>query len=52
MKANSLRKEEVLREFPPIGKYRVRLLSGARAKERTLDIREYVSNETFEGLCA
>ena len=49
MKVNQARKEEVLREFPPIGKYRIRLLSGARPKERTLDIREYVSGETFEG---
>jgi hypothetical protein len=49
MKANEARKEEVLREFPPLGKYRVRLLSNARAKERILDIREFVSSETFEG---
>lgn len=49
MKVNQARKEEVLREFPPIGKYRIRLLSGAKPKERTLDIREYVSGETFEG---
>ena len=49
MKVNEARKEEVLREFPPVGKYRVRLLSGERAKERTLDVREYVSSETFEG---
>lgn len=49
MKVNEARKEEVLREFPPAGKYRIRLLSGPRAQERTLDIREYVSSETFEG---
>lgn len=49
MKVNQARKEEVLREFPPTGKYRIRLLSGAKPKERTLDIREYVSGETFEG---
>ena len=42
-------KEEVLREFPPVGKYRVRLLSGERAKQRVLDIREYVSSDSFEG---
>lgn len=39
--------EEVLREFPPIGKYRVRILKGKGAK--IVDIREYVSTETFEG---
>ena len=49
MKVNQARKEEVLREFPPIGKYRIRLLSGAKPKERTLDVREYVSGEMFEG---
>ncbi len=50
MKVNEARTEAVLREFPPLGgKYRVRLLSGSRAKERTLDIREYVSSDSFEG---
>lgn len=51
MKVKEVRKEEVLREFPPVGKYRVRLLSGSRAKEKTLDIREYVVNHdsSFEG---
>ncbi len=50
MKVKEVRKEEVLREFPPVGKYRVRLLSGSRAKERTLDVREYVVNhDSFEG---
>ncbi len=52
MTVKQVRKEEVLREFPPVGgKYRVRLLSGSRAKERTLDIREYVvdHNSGFEG---
>jgi hypothetical protein len=49
MTMKQARKEQVLREFPPLGKYRVRLLSGERAKQRVLDIREYVSGETFEG---
>lgn len=49
MKVNVPRREEVLREFPPIGKYRMRLLSRAEASARTLDIREYVSSEKFEG---
>lgn len=50
MTVNQARKEDVLREFPPVGgKYRVRLLSAAKPQERTLDIREYVSGETFEG---
>lgn len=43
-------KEEVLREWPPIGRYRVRLLRSTRPQSRpTLDIREYISSETFEG---
>jgi hypothetical protein len=50
MTVNQARKEEVLREFPPVGgKYRVRLLSDERASQKVLDIREYVSSETFEG---
>ena len=49
MTVKQARKEEVLREFPPVGKYRVRLLSGERAKQRVLDIREYVSSDSFEG---
>ena len=42
-------REEVLREFPPLGKYRVRLLSDPKGKKRTLDIREFVTSDTFEG---
>ena len=44
-------KEEVLREFPPLGKYRIRLVRNPRkpGEMPTLDIREYVSAETFEG---
>jgi len=41
--------DEVLREFPPIGKYRVRHLRHTKTGAETLDIREYVSAETFEG---
>jgi hypothetical protein len=53
MKGPDVRREVVVREFPPIGKYRVRLLQDAKqpAGEPTLDIREYVSGDTFEGLC-
>lgn len=52
MKVKEVRKEEVLREFPPLGaRYRIRLLSNARTKEKSLDIREYVvdHNSSFEG---
>jgi hypothetical protein len=44
-------KEEVIREFPPLGKYRIRLVRNPRrpGENPTLDIREYVSAETFEG---
>jgi hypothetical protein len=38
-------------EFPAVGKYRIRLLADpARpGAEPSLDIREYVSSQTFEG---
>lgn len=44
-------KEEVLQEYPPVGKYRVRLVHNLRrpSENPTLDIREYISSETFEG---
>ena len=44
-------KEEVLREFPPLGKYRIRLIRNPKrpGEGPTLDIREYISAETFEG---
>jgi hypothetical protein len=43
--------EEVLREFPPLGKYRIRLVRNPRraGESPVLDIREYISSETFEG---
>jgi len=40
-------RDEVLREFPPIGKYRIRVVK--RKSATVLDIREYVSSNTFEG---
>ncbi len=43
------RKEAVIREFPPVGKYRVRLLEDDKARKRVLDIREYIVGESFEG---
>jgi hypothetical protein len=51
MKAKEKHREEVHKEFPSVGKYRVRLISDAQASSvnKTLDIREYVSSETFEG---
>ena len=44
-------REEVVREYPPLGKYRVRLVSNPRAPgtQPVLDIREYVAAESFEG---
>ena len=44
-------KEDVVREFPPLGKYRVRLVRNSRDKvsKPVLDIREYVAAESFEG---
>ena len=43
--------DEVLHEYPAIGKYRIRVLKKetSRTKATMLDIREYVSAETFEG---
>ena len=43
--------EEVLHEFAPIGKYRVRLLKNPRWPKSppVFDIREFVKSETFEG---
>ncbi len=48
---NKSRTEEVVREFTPLGKYRVRLVRNPRKPNDfpVLDIREYVSAETFEG---
>ena len=48
---NKTRTEEVVREFTPLGKYRVRLVRNPRKPNDApiLDIREYVSAETFEG---
>jgi len=49
--SNKSRPEEVVREFTPLGKYRVRLVRNPRKPNDApiLDIREYVSAETFEG---
>jgi hypothetical protein len=41
--------EDVLREFPPIGRYRVRLVKNKRSSDPVLDIREYVKGAEFEG---
>jgi hypothetical protein len=52
MKSTQPLREDVIREFPPLGKYRVRLVAHPKTREKTLDLREYISSETFEGLCA
>jgi hypothetical protein len=49
MNTNAPQKEDVIREFPPLGKYRIRLLSQPKTKTRILDIREFISSESFEG---
>lgn len=38
---------EVLREYPAIGQYRVRMVKGRHGK--VLDVREYITVEKFEG---
>lgn len=40
--------EDVLREYPAVGKYRIRLLRD-RTRKLVLDVREYVSGDSFEG---
>lgn len=42
-----LSEEKVVKEFPKVGKYRVRVLE--KGKKRVLDIREYVQSDMFEG---
>ncbi|MBI4565113.1 MAG: hypothetical protein HY716_10520 [Planctomycetes bacterium] len=40
----------VVREFPPVGKYKVRLVRKAEGDSRLyLDIREYAQGSSFEG---
>jgi len=42
--------EIVLREFPDVGKYKVRLVQKSRRDpKKILDIREYVNAPTFQG---
>lgn len=43
------RHEEVLQEFPPVGKYRIRLIQDPKRGTKSLDIREYATGESFEG---
>jgi hypothetical protein len=43
------RHEEVLQEFPPVGKYRIRLIQNPKRGTKSLDIREYATGESFEG---
>ncbi len=40
--------DEVIKEFPALGRYRVRVLKSSRGA-KALDIREYVNAEKFEG---
>jgi hypothetical protein len=41
--------DEVLQEFVPVGKYRIRLLKDPKRGVKTLDIREYATGDGFEG---
>lgn len=49
MKNTNSAREEVIREFPPIGKYRIRLVAHPTTREKSLDLREFVSLDSFEG---
>lgn len=40
-------KEQVVKELPPVSKYRVRILEGPRG--RVLDVREFVSSQDWSG---
>lgn len=40
---------KVLREFAPVGKYRVREIEPDEGAPVVLDVREYIKTETFEG---
>lgn len=40
--------ETVLKEFPPVGRYRVRLIQ-TKNGSRLLDVREFLTSEGFEG---
>ena len=44
-------RQEILREFQPIGRYRVRWLRDSNHPDREpmLDIREFVSSDSWEG---
>lgn len=48
---NMPKREEVLKEFQPIGKYRIRLMRDPErpGESPNLDIREYISSRDFEG---
>lgn len=49
-KKNKPLKETVLREYPSIGKYRIRVLQNTQKQSpKVVDIREFVSTEKFEG---
>lgn len=39
--------EEVIKEFPALGRYRIRVVR--RRGKKALDIREYITAEKFEG---
>jgi hypothetical protein len=45
------RQEDVIQEFPALGKYRIRLIANPKkpAAGPTLDIREFVATDRFEG---
>ncbi|MHC4606491.1 MAG: hypothetical protein ACYTAF_06105 [Planctomycetota bacterium] len=45
-------REEIVHEYPAVGRYRVRVVRGTSARNggvTTLDVREYVVSDTFEG---
>ena len=46
---NPSREDHVIREFPQIGRYRIRLLAHPKTNEKVLDLREYAVLESYEG---
>jgi hypothetical protein len=45
--ANPQEQDKVLAEYPPIGKYKIRLIEGTKGK--VLDVREFIQTDSFSG---
>lgn len=43
------RKDNVIREMPPVSRYRIRVLEDNKSRKRVVDIREWILGDSFEG---